>query len=91
MINVKINWQAGDKMQTAQLRDIVIDKIYGINDLDYLKAIKKILDMSQPSCETFHLSKEQKDLIDIGRQQISRGEYISNEELEKEENQWLNE
>jgi hypothetical protein len=78
-------------MQTAQLRDIVIDKIYGINDSDYLKALNKILDMRQTSEEVFQLNEEQKAMIRLGKQQISNGEYISNEDLEKEEDQWLNE
>jgi hypothetical protein len=78
-------------MQTAQLRDMVIDKIYGINDSDYLKALKKILDNRQTSEEVYHLNEEQKSMIRLGKQQISNGEYISNEDLEKEEDQWLNE
>jgi hypothetical protein len=78
-------------MQTAQLRDMVIDKIYGINDSDYLKALKKILDMRKTSEEVYHLNEEQKAVIRLGKQQISNSEYISNEDLEKEEDQWLNE
>jgi regulatory protein YycI of two-component signal transduction system YycFG len=78
-------------MQTAQLRDMVIDKIYGINDSDYLRALKKILDMRQTSGEVYHLNEEQKSMIRLSKQQISNGEYISNEDLEKEEDQWLNE
>jgi hypothetical protein len=78
-------------MQAAQLRDIVIDKIYGINDSDYLRALNKILDMRQTSGEVFHLNEDQKAMIRLGKQQISNGEYISNEDLEKEEEQWLSE
>lgn len=78
-------------MQTAQLRDIVVDKIYGINDGDYLRALNKILDMRQTSGEVFHLNEEQKAMIRLSKQQISNGEYIPNEDLEKEEYQWLNE
>jgi hypothetical protein len=78
-------------MQTAQLRDMVIDKIYGINDSDYLRALKKILDMRQATEEVYHLNEEQKVMIRLGKQQISNGEYISNEDLEKEEDQWLKE
>ncbi|MGD2084605.1 MAG: hypothetical protein PVH61_00325 [Candidatus Aminicenantes bacterium] len=78
-------------MQTAQLRDMVIDKIYGINDSDYLKALKKILDMRQTSEEVYHLNEEQKAVIKLGKQQISNGEYIPNEDLEREEDEWLSE
>lgn len=78
-------------MQTEQLRDIVIDKIYGINDGDYLRALDKILDMGRTNGEVYCLNEEQKAMIQLGKQQISNGEYISNEDLEKEEDQWLNE
>jgi hypothetical protein len=78
-------------MNAAQLKDQVIERIYGINDVDYLKAIKKILDMSQPSGEILYLNDKQKAMIDLGKKQIANGEYISNEELEKEEDKWLNE
>ncbi len=37
------------------------------------------------------LSEKQKADINLGRQQIAEGDYISNEELEKEEDTWLNE
>ncbi len=78
-------------MQTAQLKEVVIDKIYGINDIDYLKALKKILDIRQTSEEVYHLNEKQKAAIRLSKQQISKGDSISNEELEKEEEQWLNE
>ncbi len=39
----------------------------------------------------YDLNDKQRTLINIGKQQISNGEYISNEELEKEEDEWLNE
>lgn len=78
-------------MQTAQLKDMVIDKICGINDEDYLKALQKILDAGKTSEGIYYLNDKQRALINIGKQQISNGEYVSNEELEKEEDEWLNE
>lgn len=69
----------------------MIDKIYGINDSDYLRALNKILDMRQTSEEVFHLNEDQKTMIRLGKQQISNGEDISDEDLEKDEDQWLNE
>ncbi|MCX6578900.1 MAG: hypothetical protein NT166_01795 [Candidatus Aminicenantes bacterium] len=78
-------------MNTAQLKDRVVDKIYGINDEDYLNAITKILDTSYPARQIYHLNGKQKLRIELGRRQISEGDHISNEELEKEEDKWLNE
>jgi hypothetical protein len=80
-------------MNSVQLKEQVIDRIYGINDLEYLKAIKKILDtrvVPEGTNETYHLNGQQKEMIRIGREQIANGEYISNEEREKEEDLWLN-
>lgn len=49
------------------------------------------MDMRQTSEEVYHLNEEQKLMIRLGKQQISNGEYNSNEDLKKEEDQWLNE
>jgi hypothetical protein len=77
-------------IQTAQLKDMVIDKIYGINDESYLRALEKILDVGKTSERIYYLNDKQRTLINIGKQQISNDEYFSNEELEKEEDEWLN-
>lgn len=78
-------------MTTVQLREQVVEKIYGINDQEYLKAIDKILDMNPESEKIFALNNEQKALVNLGKRQIADGEYIANEELEAEEDRWLNE
>ena len=78
-------------MNTAQLKDLIIDKIYGINDAEYLQAINKILDTNQSSERVFALNDKQKAMIKLGKQQISNGEYITDEELENEEDKWLSE
>jgi hypothetical protein len=78
-------------MNTAQLKDLVIDKIYGINDVEYLQAINKLLDINQSSGRVFNLNDKQKAMIELGKQQISNGKYITDEELENEEGKWLNE
>ena len=77
-------------IQSAQLKDMVIDNIYCINDESYLRALEKILDVGKTSERIYYLNDQQRTLINIGKQQISDGEYFSNEELEKEEDEWLN-
>ena len=62
-----------------------------INDIDYLNTINKILDNSYPGKQIYHLNKNQKACIEIGRRQIDDGDSICNEKLEKEEDKWLNE
>ncbi|MBI3501860.1 MAG: hypothetical protein HY063_08705 [Bacteroidetes bacterium] len=77
-------------MTTAQLKHQVIDKISEINDEEFLKAIKKILDSSAGK-NIYRLSAEQRKAIRKGKQQIKNGEYITNEQLEKDEDKWLSE
>ena len=46
--------------------------------------------MRQNPEEVYYLNEDQRFMIRLSKQQISNGEYISNEDLEKEEDQWLN-
>lgn len=78
-------------MSTAQLRNSAIDKIYSIEDEKFLKAINVILDTQTSSSFVYKLSKKLKKDIQKSQAQIARGEFISNEDLEKEEDKWLNE
>jgi len=77
-------------MQTTQIRDIVSDKINGIRDKNYLMALKTILDMRQTNEDVYPLNETQKYLIRQGKEQIAGGEYISDQDLQKEEDEWLN-
>lgn len=78
-------------MNTILLREQVIDKIYGINDVGFLQAIKKILESATSSDKIYYLNDEQRSAINISRRQIADGDYVTNEELEAEEAKWLNE
>ena len=77
-------------MSTQQLRNLLIDKISGIRDEKYLMAIKTILDTNFPEEEPYKLSDAQRKKVRTGLDQLKKGEVISNEDLEKEENEWLN-
>ena len=77
-------------MTTTQLKNIVIDKISEINDESFLKAIQKILEDSVHEKGVYRLNPAQKKTIKKSKAQLKKGEYITNEQLEKEENKWLN-
>ena len=80
-----------DTINTSQLKNLVMDRIWEIDDEEFLKAIKKILDVTLSAENVYKLSVEQKESIRIAKEQIKNGESISNEDLEREEDQWLNE
>lgn len=78
-------------MTTIQLKNILIDKIYSITDDEFLLAIKKLIDCVDTSKKVYKLSDEQRNAVNEGKQQIKDGKYISNEDLQKEEDLWLSE
>jgi len=57
-----------------------------MNYLDWVEKNKK----GKKVEEIYYLNDKQRALINMGKQQTSNGEYISHEELEKEEDEWLN-
>ncbi len=77
-------------MTTVELKNILIHQISGINDKSFLQAIKKIIETKSESI-IYTLSLEEEKRIKESQEQIARGEYLSNEQVEKEIDQWLKE
>ncbi|HCZ12789.1 MAG TPA: hypothetical protein DHV16_11210 [Nitrospiraceae bacterium] len=77
-------------MSTTQLKNLVIDRIYEIDDDEFLSALKKILDSSAPAGVIYSLNKDQRQAVREGKHQIAAGDFVTNSNLEKEEDKWLN-
>jgi len=77
-------------MTTVDLKNILIHKISGINDISFLNAIKTIVDSKSESMVYMTSQVQQKSIIE-GREQIARGEFYTNEQIELEIDQWLKE
>ena len=77
-------------MTTLELKDILIQKISAINDKSFLSAIKVIIDAKSEKL-IYRTTPEQKQTINEGREQIRKGEYLTNDQVESEVDQWLNE
>jgi hypothetical protein len=76
-------------MSTIELRHIIIEKLSLIDDASFLKAIMTIVE-SKVSEKVYRLSDSQKKRIESGREQLKKGQTISNDVLQKEIGQWLN-
>ena len=77
-------------MNTIALKNIFIHQIAGIDDKSFLAAIKNIIDLKTDS--TLYLTNaEQEYKIEQGLKELNIGNYITNEKLEKEIDQWLEE
>ena len=75
-------------MSTMELRELIMNQLAHINDISFLKAIKTIVD-SKAEEEVYKLSDFQKERIHMGREQLSKGQTILHDELQKEIDQWL--
>jgi len=78
-------------MTTIQIRQKVIDKISKIEDIELLKALKKIVDTLDISSNVYEMTNDEINAVNEGREQIKQGKFIDNSDLEKEEDEWLKE
>ncbi|MFH0893421.1 MAG: hypothetical protein V2A54_03205 [Bacteroidota bacterium] len=76
-------------MTTFELKKLLIHKITEINDISFLKAIKTILD-SKTDQEVMALTSDQRDEIMESKKQIEQGNYIDQDNLDKEIRRWVN-
>ncbi|MBL0293762.1 MAG: hypothetical protein IPQ04_05705 [Saprospiraceae bacterium] len=74
-------------MTAIELKQILIHRIAEINDESFLKAIKTILD-SKIQFNTMKLTKAQISEINESKNQIDKGLFIEQSELDKEFNKW---
>ena len=77
------------EMGTVELRNIISQKLLGIEDVNILQKIITVID-SQYQEQTYILSDEQKFRIEEARKEYSKGNSISEKDVEMEINQWLN-
>ena len=77
------------EMGTVELRNIISQKLLGIEDVNILQKIINVID-SQYQEQTYILSDEQKFRIKEAREEYSKGNSISEKDVEMEINQWLN-
>ncbi|HWA05496.1 MAG TPA: hypothetical protein VG961_03035 [Ignavibacteria bacterium] len=78
-------------MTTNQIKKLLISKIDDTNDDELLRAVYKIMDHNSTHGTVFNLSNEHRTEIDAGIKELEKGEMVSDEELQREIDKWLNE
>jgi hypothetical protein len=76
-------------MTTIELKKQLIHRISEIEDANFLKALKTILD-SKLNEGILNLTAEQRDEITASREDVQKGLVIDNALLDKEIKAWLN-
>ncbi len=75
-------------MSTIELRHIITEHLSHIDDLSFLNALKTIIE-SKVTDDIYKLSDFQKKRIEKARQELKDGKTISDDDLQKEIDQWL--
>lgn len=70
-----------------QIRNSIIDKLLSIQSEELLSAFNKILESK--SEDVIRLTKEQKEMLQMGKDDIANGRIISQSEIDKMDAEWL--
>ena len=79
-------------METTDiLRNSIIDKLLTIDNKDYLSALYQLVNSSSVGQDTVKLSDEQILMLQMSDRDIENGMIISQDQLDKDDLQWLSE
>jgi len=75
-------------MSTLELKLEILDKLKSIEDVGLLKKIMSLLQTADES-KIYHLSEYELNMVKEGEEDIKFGRVISQEDLDKEDLEWL--
>jgi hypothetical protein len=76
-------------MTTKELKHQLIEKVNNLNDDDLLMDLIKLIDADSIVNDIYRLSDNHKSAIEKAIAQIEGGEYLTNEQSNKETDEWL--
>ena len=82
--------QTSIAMMTTELRKKLIDKIQETQDERILEEAYRLLKLETEDTEVYKLNDDQKKAINEARQQLTKGQFLTEEKANKEIDEWLN-
>lgn len=76
-------------MSTNELRERLIEKIQQTDNKYILKEVSILFDIENDETEIYKLTNDQKREINAAQLQIKDGKFFSNDEVDKEIDEWL--
>jgi predicted transcriptional regulator len=76
-------------MSAIELRKRLIEKIAKTENEELLSEIYRLLEMETSDIEIYKVSSDEMDAITEARDQIKNGEFLTDEEADKEIDEWL--
>ena len=71
------------------LRDNLIDKLLGISNKEYLIALNRLVDKSDMANKPVELTEQQIAMLKLSDKDIEEGKLILQEQLDKNDLEWL--
>jgi len=78
-------------MKSQNIKSLLHESIENINDNEFLLAIKQIMDRKYSPSAIPDLTEEQIQRIEESKEQIRKGNFLTNSEADKLVEKWLNE
>ncbi len=76
-------------MSTMELRKLLIEKIQVIDDDKLLEEAYRLLEVDIEESDVYILNDNQKEAIDEAIKQITQGQYLTDEESNREIDEWI--
>jgi hypothetical protein len=76
-------------MSTTDLKEQLINKIQETDDKALLEELSVLFELQEPDT-VYELNDEQKNKIKTGQEQIKSNQFLTDEEANKDVDQWLN-
>ena len=76
-------------MKTIEIKKKLIEEINLSNNKDLLEELYRFLNLENEMQETYKLDNEQISAVAEAREQIKKGEYLTNDDANQEIDEWL--
>lgn len=76
-------------MSTIELKERLIEKIQTTTNNSILEEVYRLLEIENRDLEVYLFTDEEKEKINLTRAQVKTGKYLTNDEANKEIDQWL--
>ncbi|RLD62455.1 MAG: hypothetical protein DRJ05_00315 [Bacteroidetes bacterium] len=80
-----------EKMSTEEIKNKLHESIENIDDNEFLLAVKELIDRKYNALDYPELSKIQYDRILESEKQIEKGDFLTNNQVDKIIDKWLEE
>ena len=76
-------------MSTLEIKKKLIHSIHKTGNRILLRDVYRLFELQEEDIEIYKLNPRQKHAINKGKKEIENGQFLSNEQAEKEADEWL--